>query len=149
MSLPLHEAFKAFAPAKVCFRLLAAYSDAALQRDELNRIPLHYAAAARAPSPVVDAMLGQNSLSASYYDDQQATPLHLAVGASLRVTKGAEDITDAAAEKNQLQIVLALIKASPKSVHELDSDRLLPLHHAVGHRSSDMVVQALVRAFPK
>eukprot|EP00563_Minutocellus_polymorphus_P010822 CAMPEP_0181071596 /NCGR_PEP_ID=MMETSP1070-20121207/28123_1 /TAXON_ID=265543 /ORGANISM="Minutocellus polymorphus, Strain NH13" /LENGTH=453 /DNA_ID=CAMNT_0023152597 /DNA_START=64 /DNA_END=1427 /DNA_ORIENTATION=+ len=111
--------------------LLAAYKDAAHQKDSGGDLPIHLACREKAESGVILTLLLKDPDTAQTADDEGRLPIHLACR-----------------QKTSQEIVDRLLIAHHRASKTADSYGLLPLHWACAQNASVGIVQSLLRANP-
>jgi len=129
--LPLHLACENQPPVEVIEALLAAYKDAAHQKDSGGDLPIHLACREKAESGVILTLLLKDPDTAQTADDEGRLPIHLACR-----------------QKTSQEIVDRLLIAHHRASKTADSYGLLPLHWACAQNASVGIVQSLLRANP-
>mmetsp|Transcript_33572 Transcript_33572/g.79165 ORF Transcript_33572/g.79165 Transcript_33572/m.79165 type:complete len:483 (+) Transcript_33572:475-1923(+) len=165
--LPLHKACVLSPPGEVVERLLEAYPEGSLCRDQDGWLPIHCACFYGACGEVITTLLQAHPKGSQLKDDEGRLPIHYAClksasqevvdlllenfpkGTMSKDDEGRLPIHHACSKGAPEGVIGALLKASPKGAQSKDDQGRLPLHHACRKSLSERIVRTLLRVYPR
>ena len=136
----LHACVRFNPPLQIIKLFIDLVPEAPAAVDCLQRTPLHVAAGTRASAPLIKLLADAYPRACDIQDDDGKTPLHLACDTACELFEGDGDSKRV---PPSLEVVQALVAASPNSVPLEDLDGMSALEHAIFSDAPIHVVKLL------